>query len=84
MFFLQNNLHYYVQAKKVLKPQTLLVQMATVFKVQNTPLIVGNIIHVAVHSEDEAMVDHHSAAVADLSEVCCMRVLRANMHIEYI
>jgi hypothetical protein len=76
MFFLQNNLHYYVQAKKVLKPQTLLVQ--------NTPLIVGNIIHVAVHSEDEAMVDHHSAAVADLSEVCCMRVLRANMHIEYI
>jgi hypothetical protein len=42
--------------------------MATVYKVQNMQLTVGNIIHVADHSvEDEVAVDHHSVAVADHS-----------------
>jgi hypothetical protein len=41
--------------------------MATVYKVQNMQLIVGNIIHVEVFVEDEAVVDHHSVAVVDLS-----------------
>jgi hypothetical protein len=45
--------------------------MATVFKVQNMPPIVDNLIHVAISEEDEeAMVDHHSVVVVDLSEVC--------------
>jgi hypothetical protein len=43
--------------------------MATVYKVQNMPLIADNIIHVAHFEEDEAMVDHHFAVVVDLSEV---------------
>lgn len=41
--------------------------METVYKVQNMPLIVDNIIHVAVSEEVVELVDHHSVDVADLS-----------------
>ena len=42
--------------------------MEAVYKVLNMPLIVANIIHVAVSEEVVALVDHHSVDVEDLSQ----------------